>query len=216
MEKTGKDMEAENHMSEEFTVQSAYNQNINYKPRIPYYGRFIITKKNHSYRVGPNMGRGSRKIEIGPNSNIIVLPLKPLHCEKSHDLTDIIIYRYNLGIQAYYCKKCKSFYIFRDLLKEWSFNLGSTTYQRDELWFKIYRIYVSDKFATLEEYENEQKRQELCRMIEEKRKHIKEMEWKLRTLEEKEQKQMERALKRRNGEPLGDMPKQRKRRGMFS
>ena len=53
-------------------------------------------------------------------------------------------------------------------------------------------------------------------MLEEKEKRIIEMESKLRKIEEKEQKQMERALRKRNGEPLGNMPKQRKRRGMFS
>ena len=209
-------MEAETHMSDEFTVRSVYDQNISSKPQIPYYGRFIILTKNHSYRIGPNMDRRSQKIEIGPDSKIIVLPLEPSHCEKQHDLTDIVIFRYNMGIRAYYCKQCKTFYIFRDRLKDWSFNLGSTTYKRNELWFKIYRKYVSDKFETLAEYEKDRKRQEIRKMLEEKEKRIIKMESKLRKIEEKEQKQMARALRKRNGEPLGNMPKQRKRHGMFS
>ena len=172
-----------------------------------------LTKEERSVYKGFYINRDrSYELYLKGNTVFVLLPLRAEHCEKRHKLLSASVHSKRTIIVGGYCPKCSRFFVNcraqSDLLPQ-KFQIPKKSPQEaDAFWFAAFHQYCDDRFSSLQEYRDyeAQKRRQFRR----ERKQREQEEQAL--LEERNTTSaMNKALVRRNGEPLGNLPKQRKR-----
>lgn len=195
---------------------------------------YIVKKETLKYLVGyAFLGFQTSELQLDEGMRIVVLPLEPRRCENKHDLFMATLKIRGIAIPCRFCQECKCFYINQNNLIRWKWSPiiknffydidlsvkavpERISHNSDPEWFLLYKKYCDDTYGSIDEYYDflekerlKKEKKQLEKEIEIRKQHLKfANKW-------DEQNRIVRELKIKRGEPLGNLPKQR-RRGWFS